>query len=320
VDVHGLGSGVTAIAAANTHSCAVTTAGDVQCWGDNRSGQLGDGTLENRLLPITVSALSGSVRAVTSGSQHTCALTTAGGVKCWGDNSSRQLGHGYQNYLTPVDVTGLSSGVQAIAAGSFHTCALTTGGGVKCWGSNEHGQLGDGSTLTWDMVDVVGLSAGVLAIRAGSQHTCALTTGGGVKCWGDNEQGQLGDGTTEPRSTPVDVVGLTRGVQAIAAGGAQTCALTITGGVKCWGANAAGQLGDSTQQDRATPVDVVGLARGAQAISTGAAQTCALTISGVKCWGSNDEGQLGLDPGWTPRFVVTFNYPAAFLPEIQNMQ
>ena len=98
------------------------------------------------------------------------------------------------------------------------------------------------------------------AIAAGDNHTCALTTTGGVKCWGDNNLGQLGDGTTTKRVTPVDVSGLTSGVSAIAAGGLHTCALTTTGGVKCWGANSYGQLGDGLGVGkRTTPVDVVWL-------------------------------------------------------------
>ena len=99
------------------------------------------------------------------------------------------------------------------------------------------------------------------AIAAGSFHTCALTDAGGVKCWGDNEFGQLGDGTKIDRTTPVEVVGLSRGVRAIATGEAHTCALTDTGGVKCWGWNWDGQLGDGTSgegNDRSTPVEVVG--------------------------------------------------------------
>ena len=143
-------------------------------------------------------------------------------------------------------------------------------------------------------VDVAGLSSGVRAVTAGAAHTCALTEGGGIKCWGANDYGQLGDGTTTDRTTPVDVVGLGNGVDAIAAGNWHTCALTEGGAAKCWGYNGYGQLGDGTTTNRATPVDVLGLASAVRAVAAGGGHTCALTEgSGVKCWGANYYGQVG---------------------------
>jgi len=296
VNVSGLASGVSAIAAGRGHTCALTAGGGVKCWGFNGNGQLGDGTTTNRTTPVNVSGLASGVSAIAGGWQHTCALTAGGGVKCWGDNYSGQLGDGtYTERHTPVDVSGLASGVSAIAAGYYHTCALTAGGGVKCWGYNYYGQLGDGTTTErLTPVDVSGLASGVSAIAGGKYHTCALTAGGGVKCWGWNGSGQLGDGTTTERLTPVDVSGLASGASAIAAGWGHTCALTAGGGVKCWGWNYSGQLGDGTTTDRLTPVDVSLLASGVSAIAAGGYHTCARTAGGgVKCWGWNGYGQLG---------------------------
>jgi alpha-tubulin suppressor-like RCC1 family protein len=297
VDVHGLGSGASAVATGRLHTCALGTGGGVQCWGDNTSGQLGDGTATVRFIPVSVIGLNGEVGALASGAAHSCALSAAGGVKCWGDNRHGQLGDGSNaDRFTAVDVSGLSSGVGAIAVGEWHSCAVTIEGAVKCWGDNYSGQLGDDTTTDrWTPVDVSGLSSGASAIAAGAGHTCSLTNDGGVKCWGANAFGQLGDGTSTFRLTPVDVGGLSLGVSAIAAAGDHTCALTSGGGSKCWGFNDRGQLGDGTRTTRLTPVDVSGLGSILSAIAAGASHTCAITTTGAaKCWGNNFRGQLGI--------------------------
>ncbi len=306
MDVVGIGSGVTAIAAGRSHTCALTSAGGVACWGSNSFGQLGDGASTQRLTPMAVSGLASGVAAITAGVYHSCALTSAGGVQCWGYNGYGQLGDGTQtNRLTPVAVSGLSSGVAAIAAGAYHTCALTTGGAVLCWGYNGYGQLGDGSTTQrLTPVWVSGLTSGVAAIAAGGYHSCALTSAGWALCWGENYDGQLGDGSFTDRLTPVGVSGLWGGVAAITAGNQHSCALTSAGGVQCWGYNEFGQLGyGGTYLWQATPVTVSGLSTGVATLDAGWGHTCALaSTGGVQCWGRNDSGQLG-DGSTTNRYT-----------------
>ncbi len=243
---------------------------------------------------MATAQISVSAKQVATGSYHTCAVTTAGGLKCWGANGEGQLGAGTNtNGSAIVDVVGLSSGVAAVSLGLYHSCALTTGGGVKCWGSNVDGRLGDSTNINRNTpVDVVGLTSGVAAIAVGVGQSCALTTAGGVKCWGANYSGELGDNTRVNRNVPADVIGLTSGVAAIAAGDL-TCALTTGGGVKCWGFNANGAAGDGTLTSHNTPVDVVGLASGTSAIVV-STHTCAIATAGsAKCWGPNSYGPIG---------------------------
>jgi alpha-tubulin suppressor-like RCC1 family protein len=297
-DVAGLTSGVAALAVGSDHGCVVTAAGGVQCWGQNYYGQLGDHTYSSRATPAGVSGLTSGIAAVTAGGFHSCALTGSGGLQCWGYNGDGELGDAtIDTRSSPVGVVGLISGVAAVVAADLHTCALTSAGGVKCWGLNGSGQLGDGTTINRSTpVDVMGLTSGVVAVAVGpaADHSCAVTSAGALKCWGNNNNGQLGDGTTTDRATPVDVIGLTSGVVAAAAGGTHTCVLTTAGGVKCWGNNGAGQLGDGTTTQRLTPVDVIGLPCGVSGVTAGSTHTCARTSSGgATCWGANYGGQIG---------------------------
>ncbi len=290
------------ISAGFGQTCAVTGPNNAaRCWGRNDSGELGTGSTASSLTPIGVSGLSSKVAAVSAGGSRSCALTTSGGLKCWGSSP----GNGTGSSLSPVSVSGLSSGVRSVSAGGTFTCALTTAGGVRCWGAGSLGQLGDG-LLTASSVPVTptGLSSGVSAISVGAQHACALTTGATVKCWGWNNYGETGDqsGATTT-AQPLDVAGLPANVVAVSVGGYHSCVVTSAGQAWCWGENQVGQLGDGTTVDRPAPAPVSGLPAVAS-ITGGTYHTCAITTGGAaSCWGSNISGQLGngtTTDSWVP--------------------
>ncbi len=296
------------------HTCVLTALGEVQCWGENGSGQLGDGSTVDRPTPLFVQSADGArltgMQALAAGSSHTCALTGDGGVLCWGNNSSGQLGDGTTTVSAlpvAVQIDGAPLvGATALAAGRFHTCALV-GGAVACWGANFFGQLGDGSTTNTAVpvsaVDGDGAAlAGVKELAVGALHTCVLRAGLDVACWGANFFGQLGDGTTDSADVAVDVLDEDGDafdtVRHLTAGGHHTCAALANGRVRCWGANGSGQLGDGGTDASGTPVAVTAVGGSELSsivgLSAGDRHTCALSNSGaVRCWGANGAGQVG---------------------------
>ncbi len=148
-------------------------------------------------------------------------------------------------------------------------------------------------------------SAKAKQVASGVQSTCALTTDGAVRCWGGSDHGQLGNGApfeSDGSPVPVQVTGLTSGVQMIDVGGDFACAVTAEGAVKCWGIDETGQLGtgiaytDTRTQASNVPVPVKGITTGAVAVAVGASSACAIVSGGnVKCWGVDEAGKLGND-------------------------
>jgi alpha-tubulin suppressor-like RCC1 family protein len=291
------------LSASGAHACQVNGDGTVRCWGVNRSGELGDGTTNDRSSPVSVSGLTNAV-VVAAGGAHTCALLAGGAVRCWGLNDHGQLGDGTTtSRSSPVSVSGLGNAV-AIAAGDLHTCALLADGTVRCWGRNDAGQLGDGTTTNRLFpVSVSGLS-NAAAVGTGAAHTCVLLADGTARCWGQNGNGELGDGTTSSQSVPDTVIGLTN-AGGIAGGASDSCALAAAGTAFCWGGNVHGQLGDNTTGQRLTPVAVKVFVRVATIsqlltlgsvaqVATGGDHSCAVIGDGsLRCWGLNNNGEIG---------------------------
>jgi alpha-tubulin suppressor-like RCC1 family protein len=256
VDVSGL-SGAASLSLGLDHACAGNSSGAF-CWGLNAYGQLGNGTTTDSGTPVEVTDIVSMPNHLGAGDNHMC-LAYGGMVRCWGYNHYGQLADG-TNVDRNVPTVGINfAGHTAtfLTAGSNHTCAALSGGPVKCWGCNSFGQLGDRSTIDrGSPVDVLGLT-NAAGLDAGGDFTCAVTSSGGVRCWGFNAFGMLGDGTSTDSNIPVDVTGLDGGVSSISSGLHHACAVLETGTVKCWGDNQYGQLGDGTNEDRWTPVDVM---------------------------------------------------------------
>jgi len=302
---------VASLVAGYLHTCAVLVSGSVKCWGYNENGELGLGyTGEPVLTPTAVPGLT-DVASLVLGAHHTCAVLVSGSVKCWGYNAYGQLGLGYtSDYVSSPTVVPELTDVASLVAGGYHMCAVLVSGSVKCWGHNYSGQLGLGYETSEPVSSptvVPGLTD-VASLVAGGYHMCAVLVSGSVKCWGHNYSGELGLGYTSPSdlywvSSPTVVPGLTD-VASLVAGYAHTCAVLVSGSVKCWGYNAYGQLGLGYTSDYvSSPTVVPGLTDVASLVA-GSGHTCAVLVSdSVGCWGQNTNGQLGL--GYTSQSVLS---------------
>ncbi len=321
VDVAGLASGVTQVAAGAFHTCAIQN-GEPYCWGLNAQGQVGAGfTAPAYDYPQPVTNVpTGGFTQLAPGGGHTCARSSGGEVWCWGANDRGQLGLGQtdNNFNNkPLHVPSLS-GIASVATGRYHSCALTGGGGVSCWGADDYGQVGDGVAGPFPITHsvptptAIGSLAGALAIAAGSQFSLAVTPGTpDPQLWGfgTNASGELG--STHPPdavSTPTLASAVSVKPNAVAAGRAHTCALDVGGGLRCFGDNTRFQLGATS----GTVVDVsFGDASPPEQVTAGFDHTCAVLQDGTLwCWGSNDRGQAGigvidpLNPVGSPTLVT----------------
>ncbi len=276
------------------HSCGITSALGVQCWGAGSQGQLGYGGLTTySLTPTSVIGLPATVAKISAGPNFTCALLTSGAIWCWGDDTYGQLGNNVQstNTGTPVHAAVEGSFAYDIATSLGTTCAVLQTGIVQCWGLNGSGELGDGSQANSLVpVTVTGITNAV-KISAGNNHFCATLSTGAVSCWGLDSSGQLGNqASSTAQTTAVAATGVTFAQKAVS-GGVNTCAL-LSGSVSCWGDNTYGELGDGNANPTLaiTPVTSIGSVTD---LSVGQYSACALISGSVKCWGYNAVGNLG---------------------------
>jgi len=238
----------------NDHSCAILLDASLWCWGRNNHGQIGDGSTNNQVSPIQIDLGTGvDAVAVSAGNDHTCAITGAGDVMCWGYNIRGALGDGTTSDSTSPISANHSTGERAVAlvTPGRSTCVIFENGSVGCWG-NKYTVFADQGTVTGN-VHIVDLGTSVTAtmIDGVGQHTCVVTDNGSMQCWGVNTHGQLGDGNCSStinsncssenmfpgEGDPTVSVNLSSGITVIAAatGSDSTCALLSDDSLRCWG-------------------------------------------------------------------------------------
>ena len=304
-----------------SHSAVLTSRGRIFTWGNNASGQLGNGTLIHQSVPLEIThrfhlGEGEFIKRIYLGANHSTAFTSLGRVFTWGNNAFGQLGDGTVVQQTvPMDITSrfpLASGeaIEAIYLGANHSAAISSTGRIFTWGSNTSGQLGDGTLIhkstPIDITNRFGIDSDdqVSILSLGTNHSSLLSASGRLFTWGDNGSGRLGDGTTTSKLVPTEIserFNLTESekIVNISMGGNHASALTSSGRLFMWGSNTSGQLGDGTITSRSLPTEIthhfqMALNEHITGVSLGMNHSAAISSLGrMFIWGHNGSGQLG---------------------------
>ena len=308
-----LTSGWDSVYLGGSHTCALQSNGQMRCWGNRYSGQLGDGVDGGDKSAPSSMDINVDLLGIDAGWSHGCGIAVDSSLWCWGDGSLGQLGLGDRNNQkkpqpVPAGDPDLATGWSRIGLGRNHTCATRTDGSLWCWGAGINGRLGLGDlALQVSPQQVLAgdsdLAIGWDRVSAGENHTCATRTDGSLWCWGAGESGQLGLGNTNQQTTPQQVYAdhsdLATGWVQIDLGISHTCATRTDGSLWCWGRGSLGQLGLGGTSNQSTPQKVLegdpDLAMGWEQLSAGGNHTCATRTDGsLWCWGQGQSGRLGL--------------------------
>lgn len=294
----------------NTFSCALANTGNIYCWGNGTTGQIGNGASSNVNIPTATTMPSGvtSFSSVATGTNFSCALANTGNVYCWGTGDSGQIGNdASSNVNVPTAVT-MPSGVtsfRSIASGVQTNCAIANTGTVYCWGFGANGEIGNGANNNVNVPTAVTMPAGVTSFSSVSinyNFSCAVANTGVVYCWGYGGYGQIGNGASVTVNVPTAVT-MPAGVTNFSAAwvnAGSSCALANTGVVYCWGTGTNGQIGNGADSNVNVPTAVT-MPSGVTSfgyVSTNALFSCAIAASGTNagstyCWGNGTSGQIG---------------------------
>lgn len=282
------------------HTCALLETAELNCWGHNQHGQLGNsfaGEIADSVVPNFVIGLT-NVTAFSAGGDTSCAVSD-GTVWCWGDNQYGQLGTatvGVGDFRMSATLVEGIDAVLDVTVGTHHVCALRTDQSVWCWGRNNVHQISAEETELSVSPLRVPLDTPITALSTAGDHTCALDRAGAIWCWGNNQSGQLGVVGEAVRTA--QRVSDVPSFRHVATGQQHTCALTDAGATWCWGSNEHGQLGVPRTDVRTNlPPTLAAAAPPLAALAAGADRSCGRSAAGtVYCWGDNSSGTLGVVP------------------------
>jgi alpha-tubulin suppressor-like RCC1 family protein len=300
------------ISAGGSNTCSLNQKGQILCWGNGAEGRNGSGTSNYEIptLTVTTGVSAGQYfTQMSTGGEHACGITADGKAYCWGKNAEGQVGNSNtsnQGSPVAVTITGINPflGFTKIRTGQSHTCALHADGVIYCWGYGFFGQLGRNSqtsAVSPVAVQTTALTSRFIDLSSGALHNCGVTAQGLAYCWGSGISGRLGNNSITDKWIPSAVQANSfqsrSKVRSVAAGGGHSCAiLTGDGGGWCWGTGDHGQLGNSGNLSKQTPVQVSYTANSGVFVEMelGDSHTCAVNHRfELMCWGAGLLGRIG---------------------------